>query len=52
MKLIVGNLFLNIGKVTGETIYNLLKLAESEIDANERPLHPHKINKVTNFEFS
>ena len=34
------------GKVTGETIYNLLKLGESQIDANERPLYPHKINKV------
>lgn len=34
------------GKVTGETIYNMLKLAESQIDANERPLYPHKINKV------
>lgn len=34
------------GKVTGETIYNMLKLAESPTDANERPLYPHKINKV------
>lgn len=34
------------GKVTGETVYNMLKLAESQIDANERPLYPHKINKV------
>ena len=34
------------GKVGGETIYNMIKLSESQIDANERPLYPHKINKV------
>lgn len=34
------------GKVTGETIFNLIKLNESETDSNERPLYPHKINKV------
>lgn len=34
------------GKVTGETIYNVLKLEESETDHNERPLYPHRINKV------
>lgn len=34
------------GKVTGDTIYNMLKLAESQTDANERPLYPHKINKI------
>jgi len=33
-------------KVSGETIYNLLKLNESQTDANDRPLYPHKINKV------
>lgn len=27
----------------GETIYNVLKLAEGEIDHEERPLYPHKI---------
>ncbi|XP_013879400.1 spliceosome-associated protein CWC27 homolog [Austrofundulus limnaeus] len=31
------------GKVTGDTIYNLLRLAEVECDVNERPLNPHKI---------
>ncbi|XP_012725075.2 spliceosome-associated protein CWC27 homolog [Fundulus heteroclitus] len=31
------------GKVTGDTVYNLLRLAEVECDANERPLKPHKI---------
>lgn len=34
------------GKVTGETIFNLIKLNDSETDSNERPLFPHKINKV------
>lgn len=31
------------GKVTGDTVYNLLRLAEVECDGNERPLRPHKI---------
>uniref|UniRef100_A0A1A8IIC3 Spliceosome-associated protein CWC27 homolog n=1 Tax=Nothobranchius kuhntae TaxID=321403 RepID=A0A1A8IIC3_NOTKU len=31
------------GKVTGDTIYNMLRLAEVECDADERPLNPHKI---------
>ncbi|KAM4532479.1 spliceosome-associated protein CWC27 homolog [Fundulus diaphanus] len=31
------------GKVTGDTVYNLLRLAEVECNANERPLKPHKI---------
>ncbi|XP_066567636.1 spliceosome-associated protein CWC27 homolog [Amia ocellicauda] len=31
------------GKVTGDTVYNLLRLAEVETDQNERPLNPHKI---------
>lgn len=31
------------GKVTGNTIYNMIKLEESEVDQNERPLYPHKI---------
>lgn len=34
------------GKISGETVYNMLKLAESEVDSNERPLYPHKIHKV------
>jgi peptidyl-prolyl cis-trans isomerase SDCCAG10 len=34
------------GKVSGETIYNMIKLNEMQTDANERPLFPHKINKV------
>lgn len=34
------------GKVTGETIYNMIKLNDTQTDANERPLYPHKINKV------
>lgn len=35
------------GKVTGETVYNMLKLEECETDHNDRPLYPHKINKVS-----
>ncbi len=31
------------GKVTGNTIYNMIKLEESDVDQNERPLFPHKI---------
>ncbi|NXA11933.1 CWC27 protein, partial [Sapayoa aenigma] len=31
------------GKVTGDTIYNMLRLAEVEVDREERPLSPHKI---------
>lgn len=34
------------GKVTGNTIYNLVKLQEMEIDSNDRPLYPPKINKT------
>ncbi|KAK0097929.1 hypothetical protein PV326_012701 [Microctonus aethiopoides] len=33
------------GKVTGETIYNMLKLEDAEVDQNERPLYPQKIIK-------
>ncbi|XP_045457702.1 spliceosome-associated protein CWC27 homolog [Melitaea cinxia] len=31
------------GKVTGDTIYNVLKLAEGLIGHDDRPEHPHKI---------
>ncbi|XP_077442064.1 spliceosome-associated protein CWC27 homolog isoform X2 [Vanacampus margaritifer] len=31
------------GKVTGDTVYNMLRLADVECDGNERPLNPHKI---------
>ncbi|XP_076307192.1 spliceosome-associated protein CWC27 homolog [Tachypleus tridentatus] len=31
------------GKVTGDTLYNMLKLEESLVDQDERPLYPHKI---------
>ncbi|XP_070780552.1 spliceosome-associated protein CWC27 homolog isoform X1 [Enoplosus armatus] len=30
-------------KVTGDTVYNMLRLAEVECDDDERPLNPHKI---------
>jgi len=33
------------GKVAGDTIYNMLKLAEGLIE-NERPAYPHKITKT------
>uniref|UniRef100_A0A8C9Z8C2 Spliceosome-associated protein CWC27 homolog n=1 Tax=Sander lucioperca TaxID=283035 RepID=A0A8C9Z8C2_SANLU len=31
------------GKVTGDTVYNMLRLADVECDDEERPLNPHKI---------
>lgn len=34
------------GKVTGNTIFNMLKLEECLVDHNERPLHPIKIIKT------
>lgn len=34
------------GKVAGDTIYNMLKLADGDVDHNERPFYPHKINKT------
>lgn len=46
LSLQLQNIHTIFGKVSGETIYNLLKLNESQTDANERPLYPHKINKV------
>ncbi|XP_034566268.1 spliceosome-associated protein CWC27 homolog [Notolabrus celidotus] len=30
-------------KVTGDTVYNMLRLADVECDGDERPLNPHKI---------
>lgn len=34
------------GKVGGDTIYNVLKMQDGEIDANERPTYPYKIVKT------
>ncbi|KAI2659976.1 hypothetical protein H4Q32_022555 [Labeo rohita] len=34
------------GKVTGDTVYNLLRLAEVDCDSDERPLNPHKIRST------
>lgn len=34
------------GKVTGETVYNMLKLEEALVDEDERPLYPQKIFKA------
>ncbi|XP_037340294.1 spliceosome-associated protein CWC27 homolog [Pungitius pungitius] len=31
------------GKVTGDTVYNMLRLADVECNNEERPLNPHKI---------
>lgn len=31
------------GKVTGDTLFNMLKLEDGMIDHNERPMYPHKI---------
>uniref|UniRef100_A0A2K5I4A6 Spliceosome-associated protein CWC27 homolog n=1 Tax=Colobus angolensis palliatus TaxID=336983 RepID=A0A2K5I4A6_COLAP len=31
------------GKVTGDTVYNMLRLSEVDIDDEERPHNPHKI---------
>lgn len=35
------------GKVTGDSIYNLMQLKEMEVDANSRPLNPPRILKIT-----
>lgn len=34
------------GKVTGDTLYNMLKLEEGEIEDGERPVYIHKILKT------
>lgn len=34
------------GKVVGDTVYNLLKFSDCEVDANERPVHVQKIFRV------
>uniref|UniRef100_A0A1L8DTX9 Spliceosome-associated protein CWC27 homolog n=1 Tax=Nyssomyia neivai TaxID=330878 RepID=A0A1L8DTX9_9DIPT len=31
------------GKVTGDTVFNMLKLEEGVVDEEERPVYPHKI---------
>jgi len=31
------------GKVSGNTVYNMIKLGETDVDKNERPLNPNKI---------
>lgn len=33
-------------KVTGDTVFNMLKLEEGLVDHNERPMYPHKIIKA------
>ena len=34
------------GKITGDTVFNMLKLENSDVDHNERPFYPHKIIKT------
>ncbi|XP_058025594.1 spliceosome-associated protein CWC27 homolog isoform X1 [Ahaetulla prasina] len=34
------------GKITGDTIYNMLRLSEVEIGADERPVNPYKITSA------
>lgn len=34
------------GKVAGNTVYNMIKLAEVDIGPDDRPSHPHKIIKT------
>ena len=34
------------GKVSGNTIFNVLRMAELETDSNERPLEPPSIRKT------
>ncbi|XP_048359522.1 spliceosome-associated protein CWC27 homolog isoform X2 [Sphaerodactylus townsendi] len=34
------------GKITGDTIYNMLRLTEVEIGSDERPVNPHKIKST------
>lgn len=36
-------------QVTGDTVYNMLRLAEVECDGEERPLNPHKIKSAEVF---
>lgn len=34
------------GKVAGDTVFNMLKLEESVVDHNEKPLYPQRIIKT------
>ncbi|KAI0831955.1 cyclophilin-like domain-containing protein [Trametes gibbosa] len=34
------------GRIVGDTIFNVLKIGEMEIDANERPIYPPKIKRI------
>lgn len=33
-------------KVTGDTVFNMLKLEEGDVDHNERPMYTHRINSA------
>lgn len=39
-------------QITGDTVYNMLRLAEVECDDEERPLNPHKIKTTEVFSTS
>lgn len=39
-------------QVTGDTVYNMLRLAEVECNSDERPLNPHKIRTTEVFPIS
>lgn len=43
---------LNPTQVTGDTVYNMLRLAEVECNSEERPLNPHKIRTTEVFSVS
>lgn len=34
------------GKITGDTLYNMLKLEDGVVGEDERPMYPHKIIKT------
>lgn len=36
-------------QITGDTVYNMLRLADVECDSEERPLNPHKIRTTEVF---
>lgn len=42
-------LFSPLMQVTGDTVYNMLRLAEVDCDHDERPLNPHKIRTTEVF---
>ena len=35
-----------VTQIAGDTVYNMLRLAEVECDSDERPLNPHKVRST------